>query len=92
MKRVCRKDKKEDENIAKFYFDDYLILVGKNEKGNIKLLKESKASDIWLHIKDKKGSHVIIKTNKDKLIPIVSTNLELKDNENIEIYKRRWDI
>ena len=68
MKRVCRKDKKEDENIAKFYFDDYLILVGKNEKGNIKLLKQSRASDIWLHIKDKTGSHLIIKTNK-KSIP-----------------------
>jgi hypothetical protein len=34
---------------------------------------------------------VFIKT-KEKLIPIVSTNLELNDNEIIEIYKRRWDI
>jgi IS4 transposase len=32
-----------------------------------------------------------IKTN-DKLIPLVSTNLELTDEEVIEIYKRRWDI
>jgi len=59
-----KKEKKEDENIAKFYIDDYLILVGKNEKGNIKLLKTSNANDIWLHIKNYPGSHVIIKNNK----------------------------
>jgi predicted ribosome quality control (RQC) complex YloA/Tae2 family protein len=59
-----KKEKKEDENIAKFFFDDYLILVGKNEKGNIKLLKNSNANDIWMHIKNYPGAHVIIKNNK----------------------------
>jgi len=59
-----KKEKKEDENIAKFMFDDYLILVGKNEKGNIKLLKNSNANDLWLHIKNLPGAHVIIKNNK----------------------------
>jgi len=34
---------------------------------------------------------VFLKT-KDKLIPIVSTDLDISDNEIIEIYKRRWDI
>lgn len=34
---------------------------------------------------------VFIKT-KENLIPIVSTNLELSDEEIIDIYKRRWDI
>ena len=34
---------------------------------------------------------VFIKTS-DNLIPIVSTDLELNDEEIIEIYKRRWDI
>jgi len=34
---------------------------------------------------------VFIKT-KEKLIPIVSTDLTLNDEEIIEIYKRRWDI
>ena len=59
-----KKEKKEDENIAKFYFDDYLIMVGKNEKGNVKLLKEANANDLWLHIKNKPGAHVIVKNNK----------------------------
>jgi len=34
---------------------------------------------------------VFIKT-KEKLIPIVSTDLTISDKEIIEIYKRRWDI
>jgi SRSO17 transposase len=34
---------------------------------------------------------VFIKTQK-KLIPIVSTDLDINDEEIIEIYKRRWDI
>ncbi|MEA3418781.1 MAG: transposase [Campylobacterota bacterium] len=34
---------------------------------------------------------VFIKT-KEKLIPIVSTDLDISDKEIIEIYKRRWDI
>ena len=49
-------------------------------------------STIVEHKKAGKLKIVFIKTNKDKLIPIVSTNLELKDDEIIEIYKRRWDI
>ena len=43
------------------------------------------------HKKAGKLKIVFIKT-KDNLIPIVSTNLELNDEEIIEIYKRRWDI
>ena len=34
---------------------------------------------------------VFIKT-KEKLIPIVSTDLDINDEEIIETYKRRWDI
>jgi predicted ribosome quality control (RQC) complex YloA/Tae2 family protein len=59
-----KKEKKEDENIEKFYYDDYTILVGKNEKGNVKLLKNANSNDLWLHIKNYPGAHVIIKNNK----------------------------
>jgi predicted ribosome quality control (RQC) complex YloA/Tae2 family protein len=41
-----------------------MILVGKNEKGNIKLLKSANANDLWLHIKNLPGAHVIVKNNK----------------------------
>jgi len=65
--KSTKKSKIKEDNIEQFFIDDFIVLVGKNEKGNIKLLKESKANDIWLHIKDKKGAHVIIKTNKKKV-------------------------
>jgi len=65
--KSTKKSKIKEDNIEQFFIDDFIVLVGKNEKGNIKLLKTSKANDIWLHIKDKKGSHVIIKTNKKKI-------------------------
>jgi len=61
--KVSKKEKKE-ENIEEFFINDYKVLVGKNEKGNIKLLKTSNANDLWLHIKNYPGSHVIIKNNK----------------------------
>ena len=41
--------------------------LGKNEKGNIKLLESAKAKDIWLHLKDRPSCHVIIKTDKQNL-------------------------
>jgi len=43
------------------------------------------------HTKAGKIKIVFIKT-KEKLIPIVSTDLSISDEEVIEIYKRRWDI
>ena len=61
------KRKKIDSNIETFFYQDYKILVGKNQKGNIKLLKEANASDFWLHVKDIPSSHVIIKNSKKSL-------------------------
>ncbi len=43
------------------------------------------------HKKAGKIRIVFIKT-ANKLIPIVSTDIEISDSEIIEIYKRRWDI
>ncbi len=44
--------------------DGYEILVGKNNKQNDYLtLKLARKQDIWLHVKDIPGSHVIIRAN-----------------------------
>jgi predicted ribosome quality control (RQC) complex YloA/Tae2 family protein len=59
---------KEDANIESFFIDGYKIRLGKNEKGNITLLKNAKMSDIWMHIKDIPSTHVII-TNEKKSVP-----------------------
>ncbi len=59
---------KTDANIETFFIEGYKIRVGKNEKGNISLLKSAKMSDIWMHLKDMPSTHVII-TNEKKMLP-----------------------
>ncbi len=56
-----------------------------------KKIKYTYFSVIVEHKKAGKVKIVFIKT-KENLIPIVSTDLEITDDEIIEIYKRRWDI
>ena len=56
-----------------------------------KKVKFTYFSAIVEHRSAGKRKIVFIKT-KEKLIPIVSTYLEISDEEIIEIYKRRWDI
>jgi len=96
--KSTKKAKTKEDNIEQFFIDDFIVLVGKNEKGNIKLLKESKANDIWLHIKDKKGAHVIIKTNKKKVPEDViykAAKLALTfsgENEGIVDYTQRRNL
>ncbi len=56
-----------------------------------KKIKYTYFSVIVEHRKAGRLKIVFIKT-KEKLIPIVSTDLDISDEEIIEIYKRRWDI
>ncbi|CZE45921.1 NFACT RNA binding domain-containing protein [Campylobacter geochelonis] len=58
---------KEFDNIENFYIKEFKISVGKNEKGNISLLKDAKKNDFWFHLKDLPSAHVIVKTNKQSL-------------------------
>lgn len=55
----------------KFISSDGLeILVGKNNKENDYLtLKLAHSQDLWLHVKDIPGSHVVIRTNNNNNIP-----------------------
>ncbi len=58
---------KEEGNIETFFCEGYKISVGKNEKGNIALLKSAKMSDIWMHLKDLPSTHVIIRSDRRKI-------------------------
>jgi len=50
--------------------EDYKILIGKNNKQNDYVtFKLGKNEDLWLHVKDIPGSHVIIKNPDKKEIP-----------------------
>ncbi len=48
-------------------FDGFLIWIGKSAKDNDELLRShSHKNDLWLHAKDSKGSHVIVKLASHK--------------------------
>ncbi len=50
--------------------DGLTILVGKNNKQNDELtFKIAKGNDVWLHVRDFPGSHVVIQTGKRKDVP-----------------------
>ena len=57
-------------NPIKCNIDGYIIYVGRNNKENDYLTnKFAKKDDIWFHTKDIHGSHVILKTNPNEIIP-----------------------
>ncbi len=53
-----------------FIFKDFRIWVGKSaEQNDILTLKYSHKDDLWLHVKDVAGSHVVIKHQSGKNFP-----------------------
>ena len=72
-KKMLSKKKKENKfephigEPLKFEIDGFTVLVGKNNKQNDFLTtKFANDNDMWLHVKDFQGSHVIIRTeNKE---------------------------
>ena len=51
-----------------FFIDGYKIMLGRNERENIYLLENSKASDFWFHLKDIHSAHLIV-VNSKKTLP-----------------------
>lgn len=76
IKSKPEKNKSRDKNSTptpsphSFYINGFKVLVGKNNKQNDYLtLKIAKNNDLWLHVKDIPGSHVVIKNPENKDIP-----------------------
>lgn len=59
---------KKAQQYESFFFEGYKIMLGTSQRENIYLLKNSKASDFWFHLKDRTSSHVIVQNTK-KTIP-----------------------
>jgi predicted ribosome quality control (RQC) complex YloA/Tae2 family protein len=57
----------KDDSIEVFYIEGYKVELGKNERGNIRLLERARARDIWLHMQGRPSCHVIIRTDKQNL-------------------------
>ena len=58
---------KNSDLIAEFWIEGIKVSLGKSEKGNIELLRNAKAKDVWMHLKDRPSAHVIITTDKQQL-------------------------
>jgi predicted ribosome quality control (RQC) complex YloA/Tae2 family protein len=57
----------QNESIAYFWIEGIKIALGKSERGNVDLLRNARARDVWLHLKDRPSAHVIISTDKQEL-------------------------
>ncbi len=67
-KQAKSRQKKEKVKVGElFWIEGYKVFVGRNSKENIELLKLAKSNDIWMHVRDIPGSHVIIRTDKQNL-------------------------
>ncbi len=70
---IPKKDKnqkktKKSQPYQSFFIDGYKIMLGRDERENIFLLENSKASDFWFHLQGQVSSHVIV-SNTKKTIP-----------------------
>lgn len=67
-----QKKTKKANPYKSFFIDGYKIMLGRDERENIYLLQNSRASDYWFHLQEQVSSHVIVsntkKTIPDKLI------------------------
>ncbi|RXJ85608.1 NFACT RNA binding domain-containing protein [Arcobacter sp. CECT 8985] len=57
----------KQQHFELFFYNGYRIMLGRNERENIYLLKNSKASDFWFHLKDRSSCHVIVQNSKKTL-------------------------
>jgi predicted ribosome quality control (RQC) complex YloA/Tae2 family protein len=64
-KSLRKKEKLREGEL--FWIEGYKVLVGRNSNENQKLLELAKANDLWMHIRDVRSSHVIIRTDKQNL-------------------------
>ena len=99
-KRARSKRKKEKQRIGElFWIEGYKVFVGRNAKENQALLESARANDIWMHVRDVPGSHVIIRTDKqhlpDSLIEAaaklcVDFSVDRPGNYDVDYTKRKF--
>lgn len=66
-KNYLKRNGEGDLGIENFYFKDFKISVGKNQRANENLLKLAKKNDIWLHVKEFPSAHTLICSNKQNI-------------------------
>ena len=66
-KQPGKTKEKSDDAVETFWIEGYKVQLGKNERGNVALLQRARARDVWLHLRDRPSTHVIITTDKQKV-------------------------
>ncbi|BDY12877.1 NFACT RNA binding domain-containing protein [Hydrogenimonas cancrithermarum] len=64
-----RKKRQAKAQCEIFWIDSFRVMVGRNERENEWVLKNAKAGDIWLHLKDRPSSHCIVQSGGRKQVP-----------------------
>ncbi len=60
-----KKEKLRDGEL--YWIEGYKVFVGRNARENQKLLELARSNDLWMHVRDLPGSHVIVRTDKQNL-------------------------
>lgn len=59
------KKEQKDSGVHRFEIDGFTVLVGTSAKGNRQVtFKLASPEDLWFHVKDLPGAHVVVKTGK----------------------------
>lgn len=72
MKPASQSSKREAEPLRprRVECEGYVILVGRNSRQNDELTRNAHAEDLWLHARQRPGSHVVIQTRgKPEAVP-----------------------
>lgn len=84
LKKGNKKKQKKEKPLPPLKYESsegYTILVGRNNIQNDKLsLKQAKKDDLWLHVKDIPGSHVILESKDGEF-----SNLAIEEAANIAV-------
>ncbi len=65
QKRKSRSD--DSELFQVFWIEGHKVMLGKSEKGNVQVLEKSRSSDIWIHLKDRPSTHVVVVTDRKEI-------------------------
>ncbi|NPA30166.1 MAG: DUF814 domain-containing protein [Epsilonproteobacteria bacterium] len=68
-KERAKRRKTERLGCELFELDGWRLLVGRNERENTELLKNARAQDLWLHLKDRPSAHCILQNPNRRQIP-----------------------
>ncbi len=64
LKKQTKKGKQKRTNITTYLFDNIEIMVGKNNLQNEKITHDlAKHNDVWFHVQNAPGSHVVVKSS-----------------------------